>query len=310
MDSTNYCQECGRALDEDESFCKCCKKSDSQEGPAGCYDYAQSKNGLLRETLGNSKFYSRRIKILFVVLAPILLLTAIIAVKYIGKPGTNRAGVVDYLNDAERHVNSKDYDQALIDFERTLKLDPNNDLAYKGRSFVYYQLNRFEEALSDSNRSIELNPSSADAYVGRGYIYNALRMYDDALNDFNTAISLASDYAPAYAGLGYTHMNLSNYQESLSYYDRSIELDPNLLAGFNGRGYLYNQMGLYQKALDDLNRAIEIAPGEAKPYKNRGISYYCLGQKQDAITDFQKALEIDPDLQEAKDYIKMLGISD
>ena len=67
-------------------------------------------------------------------------------------------------------------------------------------------------------------------------------------------------------------------------------------------------MGRYQEALEDINKSIELDPEYARAYKNRGIAYYFLGQNESAIADFQKALEMDPEIEEAVDYLRMMGV--
>ena len=61
----------------------------------------------------------------------------------------------------------KKKEKALKDFEKVLKLNPNNVDAHYNRGVVLYDLRRKEEALESYDKSLELNPDDEDALVNK-----------------------------------------------------------------------------------------------------------------------------------------------
>ena len=53
----------------------------------------------------------------------------------------------------------KQPDQALLDFNQAIRLDPNSLQAYKFRGGILNGLGRRDEAIADFHKALELNPS-------------------------------------------------------------------------------------------------------------------------------------------------------
>jgi tetratricopeptide (TPR) repeat protein len=71
----------------------------------------------------------------------------------------------------------KDYDRALADHERAIKVDPKNPAAYMNRGNTYLAKQDYERAVADFDQAIKLNPKYAEAFFNRGI---AKRNHGDA----------------------------------------------------------------------------------------------------------------------------------
>ena len=71
-------------------------------------------------------------------------------------------------------------------------------------------MREFEEAMNDFNKTIKIDSNYTDAYNNRGYLYYLVGENGLALEDFNRAIKLDSNFAEAYLnrGANYIDMNL------------------------------------------------------------------------------------------------------
>jgi tetratricopeptide (TPR) repeat protein len=115
-----------------------------------------------------------------------------------------------------RYLRNYKYDEAITEFNKAIKLDPNNVEAYYSRGFAYYYNFNYDQAMSDANKAIELNPNVAEAYAIRGHAYNAKHNYDQAISDYNKAIDIDPNCDEAYSGRSCAYDNKGNHIRSMS----------------------------------------------------------------------------------------------
>jgi tetratricopeptide (TPR) repeat protein len=103
-----------------------------------------------------------------------------------------------------------------------------------------YKQGNYQGALADYNRAIRINPRNANAYYNRGLLKAAqLQDNDGALADYNRAIQLKSGYDAAYNNRGNLKMSkLKDYSGALADYNRAIQLKPNNVDAYYNRGVL------------------------------------------------------------------------
>jgi tetratricopeptide (TPR) repeat protein len=78
-------------------------------------------------------------------------------------------------------------------------MNPGNAATgHNNRGNVYTKLGQYQMAIEDFNKAIRLKPDYADAYNNRGIAYTKLGQYQRAIEDFNEAIRLKPDYADTY----------------------------------------------------------------------------------------------------------------
>ena len=99
-----------------------------------------------------------------------LLIDAIFAILMISSlPAAPKA--VEYFNSGTAAYQNGSYNEAIYYFNQSIKLDPNDALAYSWRGSAYSNLGEMNEALADFNQSIKLDPSNAMTYEWRGVTY-------------------------------------------------------------------------------------------------------------------------------------------
>ncbi|MDJ0800699.1 MAG: tetratricopeptide repeat-containing serine protease family protein [Calothrix sp. MO_167.B12] len=188
----------------------------------------------------------------------------------------------------------KDYQGALIAYNRVLRIKPNHPDAYFRRGVLYYNLRKYQDAYNDFNKVVRLNPSSAVAYMNRGLTQDLMQRNKEAVRDYSKAIRLKPGYAAAYLNRGAVKNELKDYQGALTDLNKAISLRKNYGLGYLNRGDAYIGLRNYQKAIADLNLAISFKPDNALAYSLRGLAYRRLGQYQRAILDYDLAIRFQP----------------
>jgi len=149
-----------------------------------------------------------------------------------------------------------------------------------------------EEALADYDQTIRLEPNNASAYYGRGYLYACLQRFNEAVADFGKAIQLNPKYALAYYHRGNLYHNLGRYDEALADFEKAIQLDPTKGDVYHSRGLAYFKLEHYDKAMVDFKQAIKLKPDNAPTYYFIGGILYRDYKLQDALPYFEKAAQL------------------
>ena len=101
-------------------------------------------------------------------------------------------GQSSYLYSGIEHGKKGEYQEAIDDFTREIKINPDDvDAAYVNRGLIYHNLGKYQEAIDDYNTAIKINPDDATAYVKRGICKSMLGV--DYCSDFKRACELGSE---------------------------------------------------------------------------------------------------------------------
>ncbi len=191
------------------------------------------------------------------------------------------------------------YDEAIRDYDKAIKLKPAFEDAYEGRIEAYVAKGQQGVVIKDLDKAIELNPSDAKAYNNRGKIYGGEGRYDEAIRDYEKAIKLKPDFADAHNNRGSAYGNMSQVDAAIGEFDTAIELDPNFEEAYYNRGCAYAAKGQIDAAIKDYDKAIRLRPNYPEAYNSRGRAYDGKGQFDAAIKDYGRAIELRPNYAEA-----------
>ena len=84
------------------------------------------------------------------------------------------------------------YEEAIVDFSESLKLDPKSYKTAYYEGVVFSVLHRYTQALESFNRSLEIHPYQPYCLFRRGQVYFHLEDFPRALGDCEAALTLES----------------------------------------------------------------------------------------------------------------------
>lgn len=93
------------------------------------------------------------------------------------------------------YLKLSDYDSALKYFSRAILLNDKRPEYYNGAGYTLLMKHRPQEALLDFEKALRLKPDYADALAGTAYAYLALGMRDEALDVYNRLRKIDSQAA-------------------------------------------------------------------------------------------------------------------
>lgn len=206
------------------------------------------------------------------------------------------------------HIRNGQYDDAIEDFSKVIKINHKFAAAYVNRGLAYQLNGNLLQAVLDFSEAIKIMPNHAKAYYWRGNVYSHKENYGQAIADYNKTIELEPNYAEAYGGRAYAYYKKGDYDQAISDDNMAIELklDNALVYAsvYNTRGFVYFLKGNFNQAISDYAKAIEFNPRLAFAYYNRGLAYYCTEQYDGALKDYTEAIKLGPDKESYDEFLK------
>ncbi|MBU0503705.1 MAG: tetratricopeptide repeat protein [Candidatus Omnitrophota bacterium] len=208
----------------------------------------------------------------------------------IGK-SPNKAG--PYVSRGIVYIQRKEFDKAMFDFNRALRIDNNYPQAHNGQGVVYGNRGEYESAVSAFTRALNLDAKYAEAYCNRGLAYTAKKDYVKAEEDFNRVLNVYPNYTPAYISLGKLYSQTNKYLEALAQYNNALRLEPASLEVHSAIIALYSDMGENDLVIEFCRKALDIDPKYAPAYINLGVAYGMVGDFMNAIKYSKMGVALD-----------------
>ena len=199
-----------------------------------------------------------------------------------------------YANRARAYLELKRYQEAINDYNQTIKLDSKYVGAFVNRARAYLGLMQYQKAIADYNQAIELNSKCIEAYVNRAIAYSELKRYQAAIDSCNQAIKLDSKCVGAYVNRAIAYSELEQYEAAIADCNKAIKLNPKCLEACVARARAYLELKQYEAAIADCNQAIKLDSKCIEAYVTRAKIHYELKQYQAAKTDCNQTIELDP----------------
>ena len=186
----------------------------------------------------------------------------------------------------------RDYNGAIADYTRAIRLKPDDANAYYNRGNAKRELGQHFAAIADYDTAIRLKPDDANAYLNRGVAKAQLGQHFAAIADYDTAIRLKPDDADAYYNRGNAKRELGQHFAAIADYDTAIRLKPDDANAYLNRGVAKAQLGQHFAAIADFDTAIRLKPDDARAYHGRGLSKSQLERFWEAKQDLRTALKL------------------
>jgi len=127
--------------------------------------------------------------------------------------------------------------------------------AYLMRGDGFSEIQNYEQAILDYDQAILLQPEYAEAYNNRGYAYYWKGEATQAIADYTRAIELRPDYAYAYNNRGAAYMASGHPEQAIPDFDQAIRLQPGFPQAYTNRGNAYLRTGHFALAIADFRQA-------------------------------------------------------
>jgi Flp pilus assembly protein TadD len=156
---------------------------------------------------------------------------------------------------------------------------------------AYFNSRNLHMAFIQYEKALRLLPDNPRVQYKRGLLLVAAKMDDEAIQGFKTVLEKEPGNALAYEGLGEAFFQSKNYPEAEQHLQRAIVLDPKLWKSHNILGVIHDYQGRHDMAIREYQAALALRPENGDLYNNLGMSYYLAGKYEDAVKAFYQALD-------------------
>lgn len=95
-----------------------------------------------------------------------------------------------YQTRADLNAGKGEYSLALADYNKTLEMKADNQVAYLNRGKTHFNLKSYDLSVRDFDKALELNPKDSVAFLNRGVSYEKLGDAGKAMVDYQKALDL------------------------------------------------------------------------------------------------------------------------
>ncbi len=141
-----------------------------------------------------------------------------------GESTENRA--IAYYNRAIHYDRIKDPDNAIRDYDESLRLNPRYASAYYNRGNIYRNKKDHKKAIADYDQALRFNPQHANAYNNRGNSYKDIGNLQQAISDYSAAVRIKPDHSDAWYNRGLTYLDLNNKERAIADFREAIRVNP------------------------------------------------------------------------------------
>ena len=124
------------------------------------------------------------------------------------------------------------WDDAVQDYDMTLKLAPTVEPAWFNRGFAYRRLGQNQKAITDYTQAIKLDPNDADAYGNRANLYDDTGRHEQAMQDYAMVLKIRPGDPLAHYNRGVSYRRHGDLTAALADFQaglRRMPGDPDLL---------------------------------------------------------------------------------
>ena len=183
----------------------------------------------------------------------ILILLAVFAVVSCSPKEKTEEAVVKKNDSILDKINSPE----LKAINELLIKETNNDSLYNQRARIYIGLKQFDEALGDVSRAIRIDSTNAKYYVTLADVYFATNKTRLSKETLETTVKKFPDNTEALLKLGELFYLVRQYENAITHINKALKVDENMANAYYLKGSVFKEMGDTSKAISSLQTAIE-----------------------------------------------------
>jgi tetratricopeptide (TPR) repeat protein len=179
------------------------------------------------------------------------------------------------------------------DHQAYLALPEDSVERYLARGEAYHRRAQYERAIAEFKKGLRLDPEDARLYYHLGLSHFSPRMHKQAIVNFRKALKLKPGMYMARGFMALSLGYLGQGQDAAAELAATLRVPPLSAQQWNYTASVYFFRRNYQGCIEVATRGIRRFPKKG-PYMARGRAYLALGKLREAALDFTSVTRYDP----------------
>jgi Flp pilus assembly protein TadD len=125
----------------------------------------------------------------------------------------------------------RNYVQAIAEYQKALKINPNDPVVRNKLGLCLQWSGRPEEAQRQYEQAIKLSPAYAEAWNNLGAYYHGRLKYGQAVKNYQKAVDTKPGFATAYRNMASAYFAQNRLEDGYQALQTAFRLDPTILSG-------------------------------------------------------------------------------
>ena len=135
------------------------------------------------------------------------------------EPASEKMATLAYMKGRNLLSNEGKMEDAKVAFDRAINKFERHAMAYERRGKVNMKLNNLDDAIYDYNKSIKINPNAAEPYIGLAKVHYLKGDLEESIKHFDLATKKCIPHQPIYFKAkrmkGECHIALKQYDKAI-----------------------------------------------------------------------------------------------
>ncbi len=197
-----------------------------------------------------------------------------------------------YLQRGKVYLQLKDFEAAISDGQRAMKLDSLKDAPYLFLTDAYFYSNKTRQAKEILERCVKNVPTSTDGLLKLAELYFYVRKYQESINCINVALKIDETIAKGYFLKGMCYKESGDTSRAISSFQTACEQDNSYYDALVEAGRLF-ALKKNPLSVEYFNNALKINPKSTEVVYLVAKFYQDAGKTKQAVDAYTKLLKMD-----------------
>ena len=194
-----------------------------------------------------------------------------------------------YFKKGERLVNQRKYVEAIEEFKKSIKKNPEYYNGYAIIGSLYAGMGNLEESLGWFDEAIIRYPEEEDLWYNKALSLKKLSRFDEANQAVNKCLALNSEHFAALTVKGLLYINIGDAKNALKNFDKALEINPKYDIAWKNKTSILEKLGNKQEVerfkAEILKNTYGIQPVTIPEWENQGLNFIKLGMMIELTPD-------------------------